>query len=126
MSSFKNALLKNKAKFFVHYSKLNALICEYFYKNHFFSDVFYFYTNTSRCICSYILVCIESFEGNLVLNNVIPFYRPSRPIYLRVEQLKRKLFFEKSLFLLSTSEGILNSVEAIHLGVGGLILFEYY
>ena len=30
------------------------------------------------------------------------------------------------MYILSTSEGILNCIEALQLNVGGLVLFEYY
>jgi ribosomal protein S8 len=124
LSTFKNALLKKKVNFFVHYSKLNALICEYFFKNHFFSEVFYLYTNKNDCC--FILVTMESFEGELILKNINILYKPSRPLYMNAKKLKRMLNRQKAVFLLSTSEGILNSVEALQIGVGGIILFEYY
>ena len=99
-------------------------MCEYFYKNHFFSEVYYIFSSTFSCC--YLFVRIESYEGNLVLKNIKSFYQRSRPIFFNVNQITRKLFKEKSVFLLSTSEGILNSIEALHLGIGGLVLFEYY
>jgi ribosomal protein S8 len=123
-SSFKNAVLKKKNKFLVHASKLNILLCEYFYKNNYFSEVYFLYS--SRMNFLYILVFLQFFENDFLFCNLKSWYQKSKPIYINVKQLKRVVRKEKRMYILSTSEGILNCIEALHLNVGGLILFEYY
>ena len=125
LSGFKNALLKRSSTFLVHYSRFNSLVCEYFFKNHFFSDVFYLFSSENKNFL-FIFIVIETFEGFPVLSNVRSVSGRSRYVYMNVYTLKRKLIKDRVVFLLSTSEGIINSLEATFIGIGGVVLFEYY
>nr|YP_010049287.1 40S ribosomal protein S8 [Pleurostomum flabellatum]QPL15622.1 40S ribosomal protein S8 [Pleurostomum flabellatum] len=124
ISSIKNCIAKGKNKFVSHYSRFNSMICEYMLKNFFFSEVYYLVSLKNKIY--FIFVVIGNFDGNLLLNDIKNFYKPSKPIYLKVFQIKKFFKKSKSVFLLSTSEGIVNSLEALDLRVGGLLLFEYY
>jgi ribosomal protein S8 len=123
-SSFKNAIFKKKNKFIVHASRLNILLCEYFFKNNYFSEVYFLYSYKMNFL--YILVFLQFFENLFLFHNIISWYKKSRPIFFNVKQLKRIIRKEKRMYILSTSEGILNCVEALQLNIGGLVLFEYY
>lgn len=123
-SSFKNAVLKNSNKFLTHYSKLNSQICEYLLKNFFFSEVYYLFSCSLNS--TFIFVVINNCEGSLVFNYIRFFYKKSNVTSFDLYQLKRKVKREKSSYLLSTSEGILSSTEAIYIGIGGIVLFEYF
>ena len=68
-SSFKNAILKKKNKFIVHASTLNILLCEYFYKNNYFSEVYFLYSYKMNFF--FILVFLEYFENSFLLKNII-------------------------------------------------------
>lgn len=122
-SSLKNAVLKNNTSFIVHYSNINYLICEYFFLNNFFSEIYYLCFNDEVV---FIFIVMNTFEGGLIFYNITFFYNKSFNLVLKCDDVKNRLFKYKSMFLLSTSKGILNSFEAINLGVGGVVLFGYY
>ena len=66
---FKNVILKKKNKFIVHASTLNILLCEYFYKNNYFSEVYFLYSYKMNFF--FILVFLEYFENSFLLKNII-------------------------------------------------------
>jgi ribosomal protein S8 len=93
-------------------------------KNFFFSEVYYLVSQ--KLSNKLIFVIIADYEGGLVINRLNFFYKQSSLNYVGISDLKRYTYRDKSVYLLSTSEGILNSIEAMYIGVGGVLLFEYY
>jgi ribosomal protein S8 len=121
-SSLKNALSQCRPAFACHYTKFNSLICEYFYRCNFFSELYYLRFKSK----TFIFVRIDTIENQLILSNIKILFKPSTYLFFQVSDLKRLLKKERRVLLLSTSEGVMNSVEAVHLGIGGIALLEYY
>lgn len=73
-----------------------------------------------------IFVFLNYKEDKLAFKNILNMYKPSRKLYINLKNLKYINKKHNWLFILSTSKGILNSLEAINLNVGGLIIAKIW
>lgn len=74
----------------------------------------------------YVIGYINYLNNKPVFNNIVNFYKTSNKKFIKIKDLKKINKKYGWMFLLSTNKGILNSVDAITLNIGGLIIAQMW
>ncbi len=73
-----------------------------------------------------IFVYINYINNKPIYKNIINLFKPSNKKYMQLQTLKKINEKYNWIFIMSTNKGIINSVEAVKLGVGGLIIAKIW
>jgi ribosomal protein S8 len=120
-SSILNQSLKtNKVVFFVSYNRINYLISSLLYKENLIYSYQINYFNNK------IKIYLTKLDNKFVFSKVTRISKPSKRVYIKLEDLKRKVTKEGCFYILSTNKGILTSNEAIQKSVSGELLMQIF
>jgi ribosomal protein S8 len=120
VSVLNQSLQTNKTIFFVPLNRINLLISSLLYKeNLIFSYQINYYFNK-------IKINLNKLDNQFIFYKVRRISKPSRRIYIKLEELKRRSIKENRFYILSTNIGLLTSNEAIKKNISGEILMEIF
>lgn len=126
-SSLKNALLKKSLCFTSYMCKLTMLVTYYLLKKHYFSNVELYQLNlVNNKKAVFLFITINYDEDSSAFNTVSLLYSKTYTKYYTYKQLLLLSKIERSLFIVSTSVGILNTSESIMYKIGGIPLIELF
>lgn len=74
----------------------------------------------------YLIGFINYKNNKPVFRNIVNIFKPSRKKYISLNNLKKTLSKHNWILILSTNKGILNSLDAVNLNVGGLIIAQIW
>lgn len=125
--SLKNAILKKQSTFISYISKFTLLISYFFLKKRYFSNVEVFQVDPSMKKKGYFLyITINYDEEENAFSNVTLLYSRKRSRSISVKKLISLSRIERTVYVLTTSIGILNTSEAIVKKIGGINLLEIF
>lgn len=126
-SSLKNAILKKNSSFTSYICKLTLLVSYFFFKKHYFTSVelcqLNLENNKKR---QFLYITINYDEDSSSISMISLLYSKAYTKFFTFNQLLLISKIERSLFVISTSFGILSTAEAIMYKVGGIPLLEIY
>jgi ribosomal protein S8 len=125
--SLKNAILKKQPTFTAYICKLTVLFSYFCLQKRYFTNVEIYQIDPSMKKKGHILyITINYDEDENAFNNIFLLYLKKRTRSVTVKKLLSLSRIERTIYVLSTSVGILNTSEAIMRNVGGITLLEIF
>jgi small subunit ribosomal protein S8 len=119
-SILNQSLQTNKVILFVPLNRMNLLLSSLLYKeNLIFSYQVNYYINK-------IKIHLNKLDNQFTFYRIRRISKPSRRIYIKIEELKRRAMKEGRFYILSTNIGLITSNEAIKKNISGEILMEIF
>jgi ribosomal protein S8 len=125
-SSLKNAILKKVSVFTTYVCKLTILVCYFFLKKRYFSNVELFQLLVGKKNRSFLYITINYYEDASSFFDVCLLYSKTYTKYISLKKLMKISKVERTIYVLSTSRGIYNTSEAIMYKTGGIPLLEFF
>lgn len=123
VSILKVAIQKHKLYCFVPLTELNKHLLLVLLREGYFNAIYIDEDNPQPLIC----VKFKYYHNKSVLRHIKLISKPGKKAYITYKQLKHRLSSYRNMkLLLSTSNGVMSSNQALNEKVGGEILFEYY
>jgi ribosomal protein S8 len=125
--SLKNAILKRQSSFTTYISKFTLLVTYFFLKKRYFSNAEIYQIDPSMKKKGYVIYIVINYsEEESSFNNVFLLYSRKNMKSISVKRLQSLTRIERVIYVLSTSQGILNTSESIIKNVGGIALLEIF
>jgi ribosomal protein S8 len=116
LSSLKRGIYSYRKSVFVVRTKLSGLILSFFYKKGLIESYNVF--GPSKYI-----VTFRHWRGEGLVKQLRIISVPTRRVFCDSYQLQRR-YKSRNIVVVSTSQGLMTSVECIFRGIGGEVLFE--
>lgn len=114
----KVSILKNKKGFIIKNNNKNINILKVFLKINIIKFI--------KIKNDYIIVYINYINNKPVFKNIENMFKPSNKNYISLKELKKINEKHNWIFLISTNKGIINSLDAINLKIGGLLIAKIW
>jgi len=125
--SLKNAILKKQSTFTAYICKLTILFSYFCLQKRYFTNVEIYQIDPSMKKKGHVLyITINYDEDENAFYNVFLLYLKRRTKAISVKKLTSLSRVERTIYVLSTSSGILNTSEAVMRNVGGIPLVEIF
>ena len=123
--SLKNALLKRKSTFTAYISKLTLSVSLYMLKKNYFSNVEIININDSARV---LYITLNMSDDYCAISSIYLMASKSKSKVINLTYSEVLYIFksERSIYILSTDKGIMNSLDAIKYKIGGIPLLEIY
>jgi ribosomal protein S8 len=120
VSILNQALKTNKTILFVPNNRINFLICSLLYKENL---IYLYQLNYST---NKIKIYLNKLDDQFIFTKISRISKPSKRVYYKGEELRRKVVKEGRFYILSTSMGIVTSNEAIKNNIFGEVIMEIF
>ena len=114
------AIKTNKTTLFIPYNRINFLISSLLYRENL---IYLYQINYST---NKIKISLNKLDNQFIFSRICRVSKPSKRVYFKSEDVKRKVIKEGRFFILSTNKGIITSNEAIKKNVFGEVLMEIF
>lgn len=114
----KISILKNKKGFIIKKTNKNINVLKSFIKIKLIKFI--------KIENNNIFVYINYINNKPIYKNIMNLFKPSNKKYMQLQTLKKINEKYNWIFIMSTNKGIINSIEAVKLGVGGLIIAKIW
>lgn len=118
INSLKISMMYNKKGFITQNNKNNLIILKIFLK---LKMVKFLKVDGKK-----ITVYLNYIENKPVFRNIVNMFKPGHKYYISLKNLKRVNDNHNWILILSTSQGVMNSYEAVEKKLGGLVIAKIW
>jgi ribosomal protein S8 len=118
VSILNQAIITKKSYIYVPYTRMTYLLSSLLYKENLI------YSYSIDFLTNLIQISLNQKNGKFVFSKIARISKPSKRIYFDISTLKSKVIKEGKYYIISTSNGLITSNEALKMNISGEILFE--